>query len=95
MVTLFRDQIRSGVLAVGAPLRTDAFDNEELDLLQRLIPHLRRASQATLKLAHLDALRSAGFGALDHLNEGVLLSIIVVVFAIRATEARCSRGLTG
>ena len=81
------------MFALAAPARVDAFGNEVPDLLQRLIPHLQRAVQMTLKMANLDALRSAGFEALDCLSEGVVLadSTARVVFANRVAEAMLAR----
>ncbi len=93
MVTLFRDQTRAAVFALAAHERTDAFDDEALDLLRQLIPHLQRAIQVTLKMADLDVLHSAGFEALDCLSEGVVLadSTARIVFANRAAEAMLER----
>jgi hypothetical protein len=54
MLTLFRDQTRAGVMCFAAPERVDAFGTESLNLLRQLIPHLKRATQVTLKIADLE-----------------------------------------
>lgn len=93
MVTLFRDPTRSGVLCIAAPERLEAFGSQSLQFLQRLTPHVQRAARVTLKMADLEALRSAGFEALDSLSEGVVLTDADahVVFANRAAEATIAR----
>jgi DNA-binding CsgD family transcriptional regulator len=93
MLTLFRDPMRAGVICLAAPERADAFVARSSQLLGQWRPHLARAARITLKLAELDALRQAGFAALDRLTEGVVLADVKarVVFANGAAEAMFAR----
>jgi DNA-binding CsgD family transcriptional regulator len=88
MLTLFRDSTGAGVICLAAPERVDGFATRSSELLRQLMPHLARAAQITLKIAELDALRSAGLEVLDCLSEGIILADINarVVFANRAAE---------
>jgi DNA-binding CsgD family transcriptional regulator len=88
-VTLFRDATQAGVFVVAAPERLEAFGLQSLQVLQRLTPHLQRAARVTLKMADLEAMRSAGLEALDALGEGVVLADANarLVFANRAAQA--------
>ena len=51
VLTLVRNESRAGVLCLAAPERAEAFGPQSLNLLQRLTPHLQRATEVTLKLA--------------------------------------------
>jgi DNA-binding CsgD family transcriptional regulator len=89
VITLFRDRARFGMIYLAAPERAEAFNNESLELLRQLAPHLERAARMTLKIAELDALHNVGLDVLDSLNEGVILADASarIVFANRAAEA--------
>ena len=94
MVTLFRDQTRAGMFALAAPARTDALGDEVVDLLRRLIPHLQRAVQITLKMARFGCAPQRWFrGARLFELEGVVLadSTARVVFGNRVAEAMLAR----
>jgi DNA-binding CsgD family transcriptional regulator len=88
MLTLFRDRVGKGVVCLAAPERPELFGSQSLELLRRLLPHLARAARVTLKLATQEALRHAGFAALDRLSEAVILADgnARVIFANRAAE---------
>ena len=88
VLTLVRDETRVGVLCLAAPERAEAFGPQSLDLLQRLTPHLQRATEVTLKLAESEVFRIAALEALDSLREGVALADISarVLFANQTAE---------
>lgn len=84
---------RSGnlVAAVGVfrMNRRGAFDGDELELIGRLTPHLRRALALNVRLAGLEMRCNTSAAVLDRIGEGVLLvdAAAGVLFANRAAEA--------
>jgi DNA-binding CsgD family transcriptional regulator/PAS domain-containing protein len=64
-------------------------DRRDLDLLERLLPHMQRAVQLHLRLASLQARSSAAEEALDHLPCGVVLvdACGKVLFLNRAAQS--------
>jgi DNA-binding CsgD family transcriptional regulator/PAS domain-containing protein len=64
-------------------------DRHDLDLLQRLLPHMQRSVQLYLRLASLEARGSVSEDALDHLPLGIVLVDAggKVLFLNRSAEA--------
>ena len=73
LATLARGPGYVALLTINLPERRGPFDDSELELLRRLLPHLQQAKRLELRLAALAASNSALLQGLDRLAQGAIL----------------------